>query len=60
MKGRKFKIFVILLSLIQVYFLFGKLDQNTWFNATVWLMGLYFGANVTEGVIGKESPKKAI
>lgn len=56
MKERKFKIFLILLGLTQYYFIFNKLDQNMWFNASVWLITAYFGANVVEGAIGKEKP----
>lgn len=60
MKNRKLKIFLILLGLTQYYFVFGKLDQSTWFNAVIWLVGFYFGANVAEGTIGKEKPRSAI
>ena len=54
MKERKLKVFLILLGLSQFYLVCGKIDQNTWFNATIWLVGFYFGANVAEGAIGKE------
>ena len=59
MKNRKFKIFLILLGLTQYYFIFGKLDANTWFNSVVWLCGLYFGANTVEGAVGKEKPAES-
>jgi hypothetical protein len=57
MKNRKLKIFLILLGLVQFYLVCGNINQNTWFNATIWLVGFYFGANVVEGAIGKERPK---
>jgi len=59
-KQRKYKAFIILEILTQYYFAFGMLTQSNWWTATLALLLFYFGANVVEGSVGKESHDKPV
>lgn len=53
-KQRKWKAFIVLEFLTQYYFAFGMLTQDNWWKASLALLLFYFGANVVEGISGKE------
>ena len=57
-KQRKWKAFIVLEFLTQYYFTFGMLSQDNWWKASLALLLFYFGANVVEGISGKEAIDK--
>lgn len=58
MKNRKWNVFLVLEGLTQYYFVFGLLNADYWWKASVSMLVFYFGVNAVEGIWGKEAPKK--
>lgn len=56
--SRKFFLTVFLLLGIALLLVFGKIDAGNYERLTIWIAGLYFGANVSDAAIQKAEKAK--